>query len=67
MRTAEVQDMLLVAKIMARASLERKETRFGIYPDTDDANWCGLVLVKKAGESFDLAFKRLEYEEISGE
>ncbi|MBI4320140.1 MAG: FAD-binding protein [Chloroflexi bacterium] len=69
-RTAEVQDLLLVARIMARASLERKETRFGIYhhrvdyPDTDDANWCGLVLVKKAGESFDLSFKRLDYSQI---
>jgi succinate dehydrogenase/fumarate reductase flavoprotein subunit len=53
MRAHEAMNIQQVAKIAASAALERKETRFQPYhyradfPETDDKNYCGLIVVKK--------------------
>jgi adenylylsulfate reductase subunit A len=53
MRVHEATNIQQVAKITAAAALERKETRFqpyhyrADYPETDDKNYCGLIVVRK--------------------
>jgi len=53
MRTHEAMNIHQVSKISARAALERKESRFhpyqyrADYPKTDDANYCGLMVIQK--------------------
>jgi adenylylsulfate reductase subunit A len=53
MRVHEAMNIQQVAKITASAALARKETRFPPYhyradfPETDDKNYCGLIVVKK--------------------
>jgi adenylylsulfate reductase subunit A len=53
MRVHEAISIQQVAKIVVAASLERKETRFkpyhyrADYPETDDKNYCGLMVVRK--------------------
>jgi adenylylsulfate reductase subunit A len=53
MRVHEAMNIQQVAKITASAALERKETRFqpyhyrADYPETDDKNYCGLIVVRK--------------------
>jgi len=68
MRANEAQEMLLVSKLSALASLHRKETRFGVYhrrvdyPETDDANFCGQFVLQKAGDEIKVTFNPLTYE-----
>jgi adenylylsulfate reductase subunit A len=56
MRVHEAMNIQQVAKITAAAALERKETRFqpyhyrADYPETDDKNYCGLIVVKQGKE-----------------
>ena len=53
MRVHEAMNIQQVAKITASAALERKESRFQPYhyradfPETDNKNYCGLIVVKK--------------------
>lgn len=53
MRTHEAMNIHQVAKISAKAALARKETRFqpfhyrADYPQTDDENYCGLMVIQK--------------------
>ena len=53
MRTHEAMNIHAVSKISATAALERRETRFppyhyrADYPQTDDENYCGLVVIQK--------------------
>jgi adenylylsulfate reductase, subunit A len=53
MRTHEAMNIHQVSKISARAALERRESRFlpyqyrADYPQTDDANYCGLMVIQK--------------------
>ncbi len=67
MRAAEAQNLLTVSQIMAEAALFRKESRFGLshyradYPESDDKNWQGLVVVRKEDEGIKLSFKPLSY------
>ncbi len=67
MRANETRSILTVGKMMASAALFRTESRNKPYhhrldyPDTDDANWCGLVVIKKAGEDFDCSFEPIRY------
>jgi adenylylsulfate reductase subunit A len=55
-RTQEVCNMITVARCMITAALHRKESRFGQchyrldYPEPDDRNWLGQVVVVKDGE-----------------
>ncbi len=64
MRAHETRSILTVGKIMANAALYRTESRNKPYhhrldyPETDDVNWHGLVVVKRRGDSFDCSFER---------
>jgi succinate dehydrogenase/fumarate reductase flavoprotein subunit len=63
MRTHETRSILSVGKIMATTALFRKESRNKPYhhrldfPDTDNTNWCGLVVVQKKGDGFSCSFE----------
>ena len=56
MRVHEAVNIQHVAKITATAALARKETRFPPYhyrtdyPERDDKNFCGLIVVKKSSD-----------------
>jgi len=68
MRVHEAQSLLKVGMICCVASLARKESRFAPYhfrsdyPERNDQDFCGLVLVRK-GKSGEIVtgFHRLEY------
>jgi len=68
MRVHEATNIQQVAKITATAALDRKETRFppyhyrADYTETDDDNYCGLVVVRK-GEDNEIStrFEPLSY------
>jgi adenylylsulfate reductase subunit A len=69
MRVHEAMNIQQVAKITATAALARKETRFPPYhyradfPETDDKNYCGLIVVKKDAEgSPSTRFEPLAYD-----
>ena len=68
MRIEEARNLLTVGQVMASAALYRKESRFGLchnridYPNTDDENWCGLVVVKKVDDKPQTSFQPLEYQ-----
>jgi len=66
MRVNEALNLLTVAEITTQAALFRKESRNKPYhhrldyPETDDENWCGQVLVRKgSGDRFEVAFQPL--------
>lgn len=64
MRCHETRSILAVGKIMASAALYRTESRNKPYhhridyPETDDANWHGLVTVRLGGGGVECAFER---------
>jgi len=68
MRAIETASLLKVGEIMIYPSLFRKESRFIPYyyredfPDTDNVNWCGQVLVKQMNGKIVTEFKPLKYE-----
>jgi adenylylsulfate reductase subunit A len=69
MRVHEAISIQEVAIITASAALVRKETRFPPYhyradfPDTDDENYCGLMVVKKGNNGqVDTRFEKLTYD-----
>ena len=68
MRVHEAQSLQQMAQVTASAALERKETRFKPYhyradfPETDDKNYCGLMVVKKGDAGKVLTrFEPLKY------
>jgi len=67
MRTHETRSILAVGKLMATTALFREESRNKPYhhrldfPDTDDTNWCGLVVVSKDGEELSCSFEPITY------
>jgi len=68
MRVHEAMNIQQVAKITASAALERKESRFQPYhyradfPETDNKNYCGLIVVKKGeGGRIITRFEPLSY------
>lgn len=67
MRANETRSILQVGQIMAQAAFYREESRFKPYhyrldfPETDDENWCGLVLVKNESGKVGLSFEKLTY------
>lgn len=67
MRANETRNLLSVGKIMANSALFRTESRNKPYhyrldfPDTDDDNWCGLVVVEKRGGDVNCDFERIVY------
>lgn len=69
MRVHEAMNIQQVAKITATAALARKETRFppyhyrADYTQTDDKNFCGLIVVKKSADgSITTRFEPLNYD-----
>ena len=69
MRVHEAISIQETAKITASAALARKETRFppyhfrADYPETDDENFCGLIVVKKGGnDTIATRFEPLSYD-----
>jgi adenylylsulfate reductase subunit A len=67
MRACESRSLIQVGELMARAALYRRESRMKPFhnridfPETDDKNWCGLVLIKHEGGDAKLSFQRLSY------
>ena len=63
MRAHEARSLLSVGKVMAGSALYRTESRNKPYhhrldfPDTDNANWCGLVSVRKSGNELECSFE----------
>jgi adenylylsulfate reductase subunit A len=69
MRSIETASLIKVGEIMTHAALYRKESRFipyhyrEDYPETDDMNWCGQVLVKQIDGKITVEFKPLHYKQ----
>ena len=68
MRTHETRSILAVGKLMATTALYREESRNKPYhhrldfPDSDNTNWCGLVVVRKKGDELSCDFEPISYE-----
>lgn len=67
MRSRETRSILTVGKMMATAARFRTESRNKPYhhrldfPETDDANWSGLVVVRRRASGFDCSFEPIVY------
>jgi len=67
MRTLETASLIKVGEIMTHAALFRTESRFipyhyrEDYPQTDNAKWCGQVLVTLKDGRTTTEFKPLTY------
>ncbi len=67
MRSRETRSILTVGKMMASAARFRTESRNKPYhhrldyPETDDTNWSGLVVVQKKGSGFQCSFEQIVY------
>ena len=63
MRAHETRSILSVGKVMATTALFRTESRNKPYhhrldfPDTDNTNWCGLVVFRKDGDQISCSFE----------
>ncbi len=63
MRTNETCSILSVGKIMATTAFFRTESRNKPYhhrldfPETDNTNWCGLVVVQREGNDLSCSFE----------
>ncbi|MBA7681235.1 hypothetical protein ES703_89573 [subsurface metagenome] len=63
MRAHETRSILSVGKVMATTALFRTESRNKPYhhrldfPDTDNTNWCGLVVFRKDGDGLSCSFE----------
>jgi succinate dehydrogenase/fumarate reductase flavoprotein subunit len=63
MRSHETRSILSVGKVMAHTALFRTESRNKPYhhrldfPDTNNTNWCGLVVVQMEGKEFSCSFE----------
>ena len=59
----EGENALLVAEMISRSALQRRESRGAHYrrdfPETDDRRWKGSIFIKKYGEVMALEFKPL--------
>ena len=69
MRVHEAISIQEIAKVTASAALARKETRFAPYhyradyPDTDDKNFCGLIVVRRGDQgAVTTRFEKLDYD-----
>ena len=69
MRVHESYQIMQVAKMMCHASIEREETRFGVYhhrtdyPDTRP-EFDGQILVQKTEQGVKTSFRKLDYSVI---
>jgi adenylylsulfate reductase subunit A len=66
MRSHESRSLLQVGKMMGHAALFRTESRNKPYhhrldfPETDNAKWCGLVVLQKKGDEISCAFEPIK-------
>jgi adenylylsulfate reductase subunit A len=66
MRCHESRSLLQVGRMMGHAALFRTESRNKPYhhrldfPETDNAKWCGLVVLQKKGEEISCAFEPIK-------
>ena len=67
LRVNEAKNLLTIGEIMAHAALFRKESRFIPYhyrldyPQTDNEEWCGQVVVYRDGDEIRCEFERISY------
>ncbi len=67
MRANETRNLMSVGKIMINAALYRTESRNKPYhyrldyPETNDEEWCGLVVVRKNGDNVNCSFEPVVY------
>jgi adenylylsulfate reductase subunit A len=72
MRILETNQIIQVAKMMATASLARKETRFGVYHHRTDypeesKELEGQIVLWKTNQGMKTVFKKLDYNAIPAE
>jgi adenylylsulfate reductase, subunit A len=66
LRANEAVNLLDSCRLIARAALERKETRLGLYhnrtdfPEKDDVNFKKHVILKRAGDGIDVSFRSVD-------
>jgi succinate dehydrogenase/fumarate reductase flavoprotein subunit len=67
MRSFETESLMKVGEIMTHAAMFREESRFipyhyrEDYPETDNKNWCGQILIKQKDRKIVTEFKPLQY------
>jgi succinate dehydrogenase/fumarate reductase flavoprotein subunit len=63
MRTTEFKDLLLIGRLVATGALARRESRMGLshlrgdYPNQDDKNFHGSIILKKKNGEIKVTFK----------
>jgi succinate dehydrogenase/fumarate reductase flavoprotein subunit len=66
MRATEFKDLLLLGKLVATGALARRESRMGLshrrgdYPNQDDKNFFGSMILKRKNGGIKLTFKPAE-------
>ena len=66
LRANEAVNLLDSCRLIARAALERKETRLGLYhnrsdyPEKDDVNFKKFIILKRAGDGIDVSFRPVD-------
>ncbi len=66
LRANEAMNLLDSCRLIARAALERRETRLGLYhsrsdyPEKDDANFKKFVIVKREGDGIGVSLRPVE-------
>ncbi len=66
LRANEAVNLLDSCRLIARAALERKETRLGLYhnrtdyPKKDDVNFKKFIILKRAGDGIDVSFRPVD-------
>ena len=72
LRCLEAKDLILVARLVARGALERRESRFGTshyrsdYPQRDPEHFEGSILLQKEGEGIRTSFQPAKKRIVSG-
>ena len=63
MRATEFKDLLLIGRLVATGALARRESRMGLshlrgdYPNQDDKNFHGSIILKKKNGGIKVSFK----------
>jgi succinate dehydrogenase/fumarate reductase flavoprotein subunit len=63
MRATEFKDLLLIGRLVATGALARRESRMGLshlrgdYPNQDDKNFHGSIILKKKNGGIKVTFK----------
>jgi adenylylsulfate reductase, subunit A len=63
MRASEFKDLLLIAQLVATGAIARKESRMGLchlrgdYPDPDEKNFHGSIILKRKNGTVQVAYR----------